>query len=124
VGMSTVEVEGIEVTETSRAYTLPPTALPPPTSPSSGERIWKWAALVLTVLVAAGALTGGFGNAFYVSRPEYTIQTQTDAVARENMRGTLERLDKTLTLQADAFKALAVEVQSVKVDLAVLQKNR
>jgi len=89
-----------------------------------GQRYWKWAALVLSVVLSAGALARGFGAAFYVSRPEYTQQTQNDAVARENMRGTLERLDKTLNLQAEAFKSLAGEVATMKVDLAVIGKNR
>jgi uncharacterized protein HemX len=93
-------------------------------APTSGERYWKWAALVLTVLLAASGLIGGFGQAFYVTRSEYTKQTQIEAVTRENMRGTLERLDKTLSTQAAAFGNLADQVQDVKVDLAILKKRR
>jgi hypothetical protein len=119
-------VKGIEVTETSRTYTLPPETVKPvpsSTGPGVGERMWKWAALVLGVLVTAGGLLGTFGHAFYVPRFEYTRQTQDEAVSRENMRGTLERLDKTLILQAKAFEALTNEVQGMKIDLAVVKKT-
>lgn len=120
--------QGIAVTETSRTYTLPPgdmKAMPVPAVEKAGgsERVWKWAALVLSVIVAAGGLLGTFGRAFYVPRFEYTRQTQDEAVARENMRGTLERLDKTLILQAKAFEGLIGEVQSMKIDLAVVKKT-
>jgi hypothetical protein len=113
--------EGIEVTETSRVFKLPVAP-----EPRDSQRYWKWGALILSVILGAGALAGAFGQAFYVTRPEYTQQSQNDAVARENMRGTLERLDKTLNVQAEAFRDLANEVQSMKVDVAVLhnQKNR
>jgi hypothetical protein len=91
--------------------------------PAGTERYWKWAALVLSVVLSAGALASGFGRAFYVTRTEYTARTQDEAVAREGMRGTLERLDKTLILQADAFKSLTGEVQGLKIATAVMQKN-
>jgi hypothetical protein len=91
---------------------------------SNGERSWKWVALVLTTLLAGGGILGVFGRAFYVSRSEYTTQAQSDAVSREGMRGTLERLDKTMISQAEAFRALTSEVSGVKLDLAVLKKNR
>lgn len=93
-------------------------------NPRGGERFWKWAALVLSTLLTAGALAGGFGRAFFVTRSEYTERAQNDAVARENMRGTLERLDKTLAAQASAFNAMAAEVQGMKINLAVLKKRR
>lgn len=80
--------------------------------------MWVWARLVLVTLVAAVALGGGLGRAFYITRSEYADRTQTEAVARENMRGTLERLDKTLGAQAAAFDRLTDEVQTIKLDLA------
>jgi hypothetical protein len=89
-----------------------------------GERFWKWAALILSTLLTAGALAGGFGRALFVTRNEYTDRTQSDAVARENMRGTLERLDRTLNAQADAFRVMTDEVQGLKINLAILQKKR
>jgi hypothetical protein len=112
----------IEVQEISRTYRLP-TGERVPTE-KGAERYWKWTALVLTVLLGASALVGNFGSAFYVTRGEYTQQTKDDAVAREGMRGTLERLDKTLNVQAEAFRALAGDVQDVRTSLAVLKKNR
>jgi uncharacterized protein YpmS len=95
----------------------------PPKATLNGQRAWKWAALVLTTLLAAGGILGVFGRAFYVSRSEYTVQAQSDAVSRESMRGTLERLDKTMISQAEAFRELTMEVYNVKTDLAVLKKK-
>lgn len=118
--MQGIEIPDEIVDERSGVHFVP---VPKPSS-GGGERIWKWIALVLTTLLAAGGLAGGFGHAFYVTRAEYTVQAQSDAVARENMRGTLERLDKTLGSQADAFRSLAGEVQGVKLDLAVMKKSR
>lgn len=117
--------EGIEIQETSRTYTLPSGAhLAQPSEPRGTTRYWKWAALVLTVLLGAYSLVGNFGAAFFVTRQEYTQQTKEDAVAREGMRSALERLDKTLNMQADAFRALSVDLQDVKMSIAVLKKNR
>jgi hypothetical protein len=90
---------------------------------SGTEKYWKWAALVLSVVLSAGAITSVFGKAFYVTRDEYTTRASADAVASENMRGTLERLDKTLNTQAAAFSGLASEVQGLKIGFAVMQKN-
>ena len=91
---------------------------PPPQS--SGEKLWRWALLVVSTLVAAMVLVGGLGRAFYVTRAEYASDARTELVARENMRGTLERLDRTLTEQVTALHELANEVQAIKLDLAKL----
>jgi len=95
--------------------------LPPP---PIGERFWKGALLVLSTLGAAVVLAGGLGRLLYVTRSEYTESTRVDAVARENMRGTLERLDRTLNAQAAAFDRLTGEMQTVKVDLAVVTEKK
>lgn len=109
------------MTETSRTFLLPSSAMSPA---RDTQRFWKWGALVLSVVLGAGALASTFGQAFYVTRPEYTQQAQNDAVARENMRGTLERLDKTLGSQADAFRYMAEELQNLKTGVAILKEKR
>jgi hypothetical protein len=40
------------------------------------------------------------------------------------MRGTLERLDKTLGSQADAFRYMAEELQNLKTGVAILKEKR
>ena len=106
--------------EPSRVHRIKMPKAPSPVS----ERFWKAALLVLSTLGAAVVLAGGLGRLLYVTRAEYTETTRNDAVARENMRGTLERLDRTLNTQAAAFDRLAEEMQRVKVDVAVVTKNR
>lgn len=118
---NTSDHEVIEVItdEPSRVHRIP---LPAPQPP--GERLWRWAALVLSTIGAAVALAGGLGHLLYVTRSEYTEDTKLEAVTRENMRGTLERLDRTLHTQASAFDRLSSEVQTMKIDLAVAAKKR
>lgn len=119
---TTSEREATEVVadETTRVHHI--TVPTPP--PAVGEHLWKWALLVVSTLGATAVLTGSLGRLLYVTRAEYAEDAKVEAVTRENMRGTLERLDKTLTAQAAAFDRLAGEMQTVKVDLAVAKKNR
>lgn len=84
---------------------------------------WKWLSLVLGVLLTGGVLVGSLGRAFYVTRTEYTEQSQKDAVGQEATRQTLERLDRTLQIQASAFQALSSSVQAMQVDLAVIKRD-
>jgi hypothetical protein len=114
------QVMEVVTDEPSRVHRI---KLPKPASPIS-ERFWKGALLVLSTLGAAVVLAGGLGRLLYVTRAEYTETTRSDAVARENMRGTLERLDRTLNAQAAAFDRLTGEVQTVKVDLAVVSEKK
>jgi hypothetical protein len=113
------QVVEVVTDEPSRVHRI---KMPKPTPVS--ERFWKAALLVLSTLGAAVVLAGGLGRLLYVTRAEYTENTRSDAVARENMRGTLERLDRTLNAQAAAFDRLAEEMQRVKIDVAVVSKNR
>lgn len=117
---NTSDHEVIEVItdEPSRVHRIP---LPAPQP--QGERLWRWAALVLSTIGAAVALAGGLGHLLYVTRSEYTEDVRLEAVTRENMRGTLERLDRTLNAQAAAFDRLSTDVQAVKLDIAVAKKR-
>lgn len=85
--------------------------------------MWDWAAVIVTVLVGTGTFLGLCGPAFWVGRPEYTSHSQADAVFRENMRGTLNRLDNTLNSQIEGFRVMTGEIQTMKIDLAVMKKN-
>lgn len=118
---TTSEREVIEVVadEPSRMHHMAPT--PPP---GVGEHLWKWALLAVTTITAAVVLADGLGRLRYVTRSEYAEDAKVEAVTRENMRGTLERLDKTIAAQAAAFERLTGEMQTVKVDLAITKKNR
>lgn len=90
---------------------------------NGGDKIWRWAALISVTIATALALAGGLGRLLYVTRSEYTDEARLEAVSRESMRGTLERLDRTLSAQAAAFERLSNDVQAVKVDLAVAKKR-
>jgi hypothetical protein len=122
--MPTIEVPDEIVDEKSGVHFMPVKTTPKLPEQAPGERMWKWVALVLSTLLAAAGLFGGLGRAFYVTRAEYTDRVQEEAVAREGMRSTLERLDKTLHAQASAFHTLAGEVQGVKIDLAVVTAKK
>jgi hypothetical protein len=118
--MPSHEIPDEIVDEKSGVHYMPVKTTPKPELAPVSERAWKWVALVLTTLLAAAGLFGGLGRAFYVTRTEYTEE----AIAREGMRSTLERLDKTLNAQAAAFHQLTGEVQGVKIDLAVLAAKK
>jgi hypothetical protein len=94
------------------------------------DRFWKKLSFFLSLCLAGSALLGVVVPAFYVTRSEYTRQTKEDAVTRENMRLTLENLNRTLNLQAEAFRDMTDRVQTltdrvheVKVSLAVVQRK-
>lgn len=95
-----------------------------PVPRSQGGDLWRWAALVLSVVGAAVALAGGLGRLLYVTRAEYADEVKSEAVTRENMRGTLERLDRTLAAQAAAFDRMSGEVQTIKVDMATVHAKK
>jgi hypothetical protein len=122
--MATIDIPDEVVDEKSGVHYMPVKTTPKQPEQAPGERMWKWVALVLSTLLAAAGLFGGLGRAFYVTRAEYTDRVQEEAVAREGMRSTLERLDKTLNAQAAAFHQLTGEVQGVKVDMAVLTAKK
>ena len=83
---------------------------------------WKWATLILGTLVVAGTIVSTFGRAFYVPRDEYTAEIKTNAVAHESIRVTLEQLNTTLRMQAEAFKATTEAVQTLRVDVATVKR--
>lgn len=88
----------------------------------NGDRLWKATAMVFGVIISFGIIVGVMGSAFFVSRAEYTQKAQEDAVVRETITRTMERLDRTLAKQEEAFGKLAETVNTIKVDLAVIGK--
>lgn len=84
----------------------------------SSEKFWKWTASVLAIIIGVGSIIGVMGQAFYVTRGEFTEKAQKDAVNEASFRQTLERLDKTLNRQEEAFTKLTDTVNGVKMDMA------
>jgi hypothetical protein len=72
---------------------------------------------ILGIVIAAGAILGVMGNAFYVSRSEYTQKTLNEAQEAATVKYTLERVEKSLTRQEQAFEKLSDVVQTIKMDM-------
>jgi uncharacterized protein HemX len=77
-------------------------------------------AAALTSVLAAAAIVGGLGRAFFVERASYQAAEQTNALEHERMRQTLERIDRSLTNQTAILEELRRTVQAQEVDLAVV----
>lgn len=88
-------------------------ALPPRRERRDGRsRIWSYVAAVLTGVLAAAAIAGGLGRAFFVDRTEYTTTNTANAVEHEGMRRTLDRVARALDEQTAAIKDLQKTVWS------------
>lgn len=86
------------------------------------SRIWHYVGAVLAALLAAGALAGGLGHAFFVAKDDYTNSERVNAVEHENIRQTLLRIETTLTAQTAAFNRLQETAQAQAIELARLRK--
>ncbi len=94
--------------EVSHAIEIPPKK----TGGEGGSGFWHWLGPMLAAILAAAALAGGLGSAFYVDRKEYTGESTRNAVEHERMRQTLDRVARSLDEQTAAIKDLQKTVWS------------
>jgi len=105
-----------------------PPQIPPSTPP---EKKWLSTGFIMTlsiilgVLLTAGSLIGGLGNAFFVSRREYTAQELSYATDNSKIQQTLSKLGDALTDQKEvlanqnrSLQKVADTIQEIKVDMA------
>jgi hypothetical protein len=109
-----------------------PPQLPPQMQPSAPpEKKWLSTGFIMTlsiilgVLLTAGSLIGGLGNAFFVSRREYTTQELLYATDKSTIQQILSKLDGSLTDQKNvlekqdrSLQKLVDSLQEIKVDMA------
>ena len=74
--------------------------------------------VVLGVVIAAGTILGVVGNAFYVSRGEYTQKILNEAQETTTIKYTLDRVEKTLNSQEKAFEKLSEVVRTIEMGAA------
>jgi hypothetical protein len=81
--------------------------------------------ILLGIAVAISGLMGGLGKAFYVTREEYNVQNVQDAKDKtailqilDRFSKTLDRQDRTLEVQSNAFQKVVDSVQEIKVEMA------
>ena len=85
----------------------------------NGGRFWKTIVLVVSGLLICGTAVGIMGRAFYVTRDEYTGLAQTNAVAHENIKNTLDHMNANLNRVAESTEKTAASVQTLQVDMAL-----
>jgi hypothetical protein len=79
---------------------------------------------ILGIVIASGVILSVVGNAFYVSRDEYTSLKLKNAEEDSTLKSTLERMDRTLARQEQAFDKLADIVQNIKIDMASKRREK
>ena len=92
-------------------------------SPSTGFLVTL--SVILGVIIAGAALLGGLGNAFYVTRSEFTASRTDYATDKQHfqdenssVKQVLGRFEETLSKQEATLQKIADSVQGIKVDMA------
>ena len=73
---------------------------------------------ILGIVIAAGVILGVVGNAFYVSRDEYTRDALKNTAESTSIKAMLDRIERALSRQENSFEKLSDAVQTIKVDMA------
>ena len=74
--------------------------------------------VILGVIIAVGVIVGVAGDAFYVTRHEYTEKNLKDIEMTTTFHSTLNLLKETMALQAANFKELTSSVEKIRLDIA------
>ena len=91
--------------------------------PSTGFLITV--SVILGVVLGGAALLGGIGNAFYVTRVEYTAENTINAKDKQrfqdenySVKQALGRFEDALSRQDATLLKIADSVQGIKIDMA------
>jgi hypothetical protein len=93
-------------------------------SPSQPEKRWPSTgfivslSVILGIILAASAIIGGLGKAFFVSRDEYNKQELVYTDDKSTIRQTLSRFETVLEKQGQALDRLVDSIHAIKVDMA------
>lgn len=74
--------------------------------------------VILGVIIAVGLILGVVGDAFYVSRHEYTDKNLKDLELITNFHSTLSQLKETMTMQAANFKEMTGYIEQIRIEMA------
>jgi len=74
--------------------------------------------VILGVIIAVGVIVGVVGDAFYVTRHEYTEKNLKDIEMTTNFHSTLNQLKETMALQAANFKEMTASMEAIRIELA------
>jgi hypothetical protein len=113
-----------------REYTpIEPMASPPPVpqpekkSPSIG--FITALSVILGIILTAGAIIGGLGRAFFVSRDEYSKQEMVYTSEKSDLQRTLTKLEGAVSVQSitlekqdGTLQRLVDKVQTIREDMA------
>ena len=109
-----VQVQSVEETPTSKRTMR---------APSTGFLVSL--SIILGIVVASAAILGGVGNAFYVTRTEFTTENLSYTKDKQQLqdenheiRQSLGRLESSVNNQAGALQKIVDAFQDIKLDLA------
>lgn len=74
--------------------------------------------VILGVILAVGMIVGVVGDAFYVTRHEYTEKNLKDLELTTNFHSTLSQLKETMALQAANFKEMTASMEQIRIEMA------
>ena len=78
--------------------------------------------VLLGVIIAVGMILGVVGDAFYVTRHEYTDKNLKDAETTTTFQQTLNQLKETMTIQATNFKEMSGKMEDIRVEISSRRK--
>ena len=104
-----------------REYTpIETMGLPNPTgekkSPSTGFLITL--SVILGLILGGGAIIAGLGNAFYVTRSEFTSEATSNAKDKQHFQDENYSVKQALGRFEDTLQKIADSVQGIKIDMA------
>jgi len=91
---------------------------------NGGLTFWQYAGAVLAGVLAASAIAGGLGRAFFVDRPIYEAELRTNAVEHARLGAVIGQVERTLSAQTAAFEKLQAAVHAQAVELGRLERRR
>lgn len=99
-------------------------AVKPPKRNGGGLTFWQYAGAVLAGVLAASAIAGGLGRAFFVDRPTYEVEARTNAVEHARLGTAVTQFERTMSAQTAAFERLQAAVHAQAVELGKLERRR
>jgi hypothetical protein len=97
---------------------------PPKRERNGGLTFWQYAGAVLAGVLAASAIAGGLGRAFFVDRPTYESELRVNAVEHARVGTAITQFERAITAQTAAFEKLQAAVQAQAVELGKLERRR
>ena len=104
--------EGIQITPPPVMYEAPQ----PPQSVGS-KSFLVLISTVLGTVIAASSIIGGLGNAFFVSRPEFSAQRMDDERNKIMVAESVKRIDAAMARQEEALAKLTDTMDTLRKEM-------